>query len=59
METIKNKDFEALIPDYIELDQYKKNGGYNISGQVSEGKISNAEIININLYFRHLLSSCS
>ena len=47
METIKNKDFEALIPDYIELDQYKKNGGYNISGQVSEGKISNSEIINI------------
>ena len=47
METIKNKDFEAIIPDYIELDQYKKNGGYNISGQVSEGKIGNSEIINI------------
>ena len=47
METIKNKDFEALIPDYIELDQYKKNGGYKISGQVSEGKIDNSEIINI------------
>ena len=46
-ETIKNKDFEALIPDYIELDQYKKDGGYKISGQVSEGKIGNTEIINI------------
>ena len=47
METIKNKDFEAVIPDYIELDQYKKNGGYNIARQVSEGKIGNSEIINI------------
>ena len=47
IETIKNKDFEALIPDYIELDQYKKDGGYKISGQVSEGKIGNTEIINI------------
>ena len=47
IETIKNKDFEALIPDYIELDQYKKDGGYNISGQISEGKIGNTEIINI------------
>ena len=47
IETIRNKDFEALIPDYIELDQYKKDGGYNISGQVSEGKIGNTEIINI------------
>ena len=46
IETIRNKDFEALIPDYIELDQYKKDGGYNISGQVSEGKIGNTEIIN-------------
>ena len=46
IETIKNKDFEALIPDYIELDQYKKDGGYKISGQVSEGKIGNTEIIN-------------
>ena len=47
IETIKNKDFEAPIPDYIELDQYKKDGGYKISGQVSEGKIGNTEIINI------------
>ena len=47
IETIKNKDFEALIPDYIELDQYKKDGGYKISGQVSDGKIGNTEIINI------------
>ena len=47
IETIKNKDFEALIPDYIELNQYKKDGGYKISGQVSEGKIGNTEIINI------------
>ncbi len=47
IEAIKNRDFEALIPDYIELDEYKKNGGYNISRQVGEGKIGNAEIINI------------
>lgn len=46
-ETIKNKDFEAVIPEYITLDQYKKDGGYSISKKVRDGQIDNAEIIKI------------
>ena len=44
-ETIKNNDFDAIIPNYIDLDQYKKNGGYKISEQVREGMIDNEQII--------------
>ena len=44
-ETIKNNDFDAVIPNYIDLDQYRKNGGYKISEQVKEGMIDNDQII--------------
>ena len=44
-EAIKNNDFDAVIPNYIDLDQYKKNGGYKISEQVREGMIDNDQII--------------
>ena len=44
-ETIKNSDFDAVIPNYIDLDQYKKNGGYQIAEQVREGMIDNDQII--------------
>ena len=44
-EAIKNNDFDAVIPNYIDLDQYKKNGGYRISEQVREGMIDNDQII--------------
>ena len=44
-ETIKNNDFDAVIPNYIDLDQYKKNGGYKISEKVKEGMIDNDQII--------------
>jgi formate dehydrogenase len=44
-ETIKNNDFDAVIPNYIDLDQYRKNGGYKISAQVREGMIDNDQII--------------
>ena len=44
-ETIKNNDFDAIIPNYIDLDQYKKNGGYKISEQVRDGMIDNDQII--------------
>jgi len=44
-ETIKNNDFDAVIPNYIDLDQYRKNGGYKISEQVREGMIDNDQII--------------
>ena len=45
IETIKNNDFDAVIPNYIDLDQYRKNGGYKISEQVREGIIDNGQII--------------
>ena len=44
-ETIKNNDFEAVIPDYIDLDKYINTGGYKISEKIREGKIDNAQII--------------
>ena len=44
-ETIKNNDFDAVIPNYIDLEQYRKNGGYKISAQVREGMIDNEQII--------------
>ena len=44
-ETIKNNDFDAVIPNYIDLDQYRKNGGYQIAEQVREGMINNDQII--------------
>ena len=31
-----NKNFEAVIPSYISLDEYKKNGGYKISQQITK-----------------------
>ena len=42
---IKNKNFDAVIPDYISLDDYKKNGGYRISKKIKEGAITNEQII--------------
>ena len=45
IETIKNNNFDAVIPNYIDLDQYRKNGGYKISEQVREGIIDNGQII--------------
>jgi len=42
---IKNNDFDAVIPNYIDLDQYRKNGGYQIAEQVREGMIDNDQII--------------
>ena len=44
-DAIKNKNFEAVIPSYISLDEYKKNGGYKISQQIKEGKITEIQII--------------
>jgi len=44
-EAIKNNDFDAVIPNYIHLDQYRKNGGYQIAEQVRAGMIDNDQII--------------
>ena len=47
IEAINNKNFEATIPNYISFEEYKKNGGYNISNKVAKNIISKNEIIKI------------
>jgi len=42
---IQENRFEAVVPNYISLDEYKKNGGYNIVNQIRNGEISNNHII--------------
>ncbi len=44
-EAIKNNNFEAFIPKYISLHDYKKNDGYKIASKVKDGKITNEQII--------------
>ena len=44
-QAIKNKNFDAIIPDYISFDDYKKEGGYKIPNQIKEGKLTNLQII--------------
>ena len=34
-----------VVPNYISLDEYKKNGGYNIVNQIRNGEISDNHII--------------
>ena len=46
LQTIKNKKFEAIIPNYISLEDYKKEGGYKISNKIKEGKLLNKHIID-------------
>ena len=46
LQTITNKNFEAIIPNYISLEQYKKDGGYKISNKIKKGELSNKQIIN-------------
>ena len=42
---IQENRFEVVVPNYISLDEYKKNGGYNIVNQIRNGEISNKHII--------------
>ncbi len=44
-ETIKKKEFDALIPKYASLEIYKQNGGYKISNKIKDGEITNEQII--------------
>ena len=44
-EALKNKNFDVVIPDYISLDDYRKDGGYKISNQIKKGEIQNTKII--------------
>ena len=46
-EVINAKNFEAVIPSYISLDEYKKNGGYKIVNQIRIGEITNSQIIDL------------
>ena len=45
-DAIKNKNFEAVIPRYTSLEEYKENGGYKISQQIKEGLITDEQIIS-------------
>ncbi len=42
---IQDNRFEVVVPNYISLDEYKKNGGYNIVNQIRNGEISDNHII--------------
>ena len=42
---IQENRFEVVVPNYISLDAYKKNGGYNIVNQIRNGEISDNHII--------------
>ena len=42
---IQENRFQVVVPNYISLDEYKKNGGYNIVNQIRNGEISDNHII--------------
>ena len=42
---IDDKDFDPVIPKYIDLLEYKKNGGYIISKKIKDGVISKKQIL--------------
>ena len=45
-DVINNKNFEAIIPNYISFEEYNKNGGYKIFHQVKDGQITKEKIIS-------------
>ena len=45
-QVVKSKNFDAIIPTYISLDEYKKNDGYKIVNQIRSGKINDKQIID-------------
>ena len=42
---IQENRFEVVVPNYISLDEYKKDGGYNLVNQIRNGEISDNHII--------------
>ncbi len=44
--TIDEKNFDPLIPDYINLSSYKKNGGYEIAYKIKNGVISKKQVLD-------------
>ena len=43
--TIHNKDFDPVIPNYIDLKSYLKDGGYNIAKKIKDGVITKDEVL--------------
>ena len=44
--TIDEKNFDPLIPDYINLSSYKKKGGYEIANKIKNGVISKKQVLD-------------
>ena len=44
--TIDEKNFDAFIPDYINLSSYKKKGGYEIANKIKNGVISKKQVLD-------------
>ena len=44
--TIDEKNFDPLIPNYINLSSYKKNGGYEIAKKIKNGVISKKQVLD-------------
>ncbi|MDC3017125.1 NAD(P)H-dependent oxidoreductase subunit E [Pelagibacteraceae bacterium] len=44
--TIDEKNFDPIIPDYIKLSSYKKNGGYEIANKIKNGFISKKQVLD-------------
>ncbi|PPR50761.1 MAG: NADH-quinone oxidoreductase subunit 1 [Alphaproteobacteria bacterium MarineAlpha5_Bin5] len=45
--TIDNKLFETVVPNYINLENYKKHGGYEITKKIKNGQITDKQILDI------------
>ncbi len=44
---IDNKDFEPVIPDYIDYTKYIKDGGYIIAKKIKDNKITKKEVLKL------------
>ena len=44
--TIEDNKFDPIIPDYIDLQQYKKQGGYEVAKKIKQGEISKKQILD-------------
>ena len=44
--TIDEKNFDPIIPNYINLSSYKKKGGYEIANKIKNGVISKKQVLD-------------